>query len=170
VKSNYDVCEARVLESEGGYTNDPHDPGGPTNWGITIFDARMYWKKDATADDVRHMPLSVAQAIYKAKYWDALNCDALPSGLDYTVFDYGVNSGIHRSGKVLRETLKLDPTDWRVTSEVLEKLQHSNVPAVIAQINHERLQFLQSLKIWATFGHGWGIRVASVEAYSQKLA
>ena len=58
-----------ALLSEGGYSNDPRDPGGPTNWGITLADARVHWKPDAAAD-VRTMPRSVAEAIYKAEYWD----------------------------------------------------------------------------------------------------
>ena len=50
--SSYDEALSRLLVHEGGYSNHPSDPGGPTNWGITIFDARAYWKKDATAADV----------------------------------------------------------------------------------------------------------------------
>src|SRR5882757_3410774 len=102
MKSSYDIALKAVLEDEGGYSNDAGDPGGPTNWGITIYDARAYWKKNATAADVRAMPLEVAKDIYRAKYWDAMDCDDLPAGVDYCVFDYGVNSGIGRSAKVLQ--------------------------------------------------------------------
>ena len=99
--SSYDEALERVLVHEGGYTNHPSDPGGPTNWGITIHDARAHWKKDATAADVRGMPLAVAKEIYRSKYWDVLRCDDLPAGVDYAVFDFGVNSGVGRSAKVL---------------------------------------------------------------------
>src|SRR5579863_3816769 len=99
MQADYGECERRILLSEGGYTNDPRDPGGPTNWGITLADARLHWKPDATAEDVRAMPREVAERIWKEKYWDALNCAALPHGVDYTVFDYGGNSGIGRSGR-----------------------------------------------------------------------
>ena len=43
MRENYDRELAEVLEQEGGYSNDPGDPGGPTKYGITIWDARMYW-------------------------------------------------------------------------------------------------------------------------------
>lgn len=157
MQTNYAECERRVLLSEGGYTNDPRDPGGPTNWGITLVDARLHWKPDATAEDVKGMPRSVAEAIYKAKYWDALNCDDLPSGVDYTVFDYGVNSGIHRAAKVLLQ---------------FNGLQGA---ALIDAINDERLAYLKSLthdglSMWEHFGRGWGTRVASVKAFSEHLA
>src|SRR5215217_7519509 len=116
--SNCSECIGRVLKSEGGYTNHPSDPGGPTNFGITIHDARKYWKPGATAADLRSMPLTVAREIYKKQYWDALNCDALPPGVDYAVFDYGVNSGVGRSGKVLRRLLGFPDNTHVVTAEV----------------------------------------------------
>ncbi len=104
---NFDEALRRVLREEGGYTAHPSDPGGPTNFGITIHDARKYWKSSATADDVKALPLEVAKWIYRHKYWDAMRCDELPDGIDYCVFDYGVNSGIGRAPKVLRRVLGL---------------------------------------------------------------
>lgn len=159
-------CEDNVLKSEGGYTNNARDPGGPTNWGITIYDARMYWKKDATAADMKAMPLSVAQAIYKPKYWDSLACDQLPGGLDYTVFDYGVNSGIARSGRVLRLQLGLPQNDWHVTPDVLAAIAKHDPAMLIQAINDERLNFLHHLSTWDEFGKGWGSRVKSVDSIS----
>ena len=94
-------------------------PGGPTNWGITIHDARAYWKEDATAADVRNMPVEVAKDIYRSKYWDAMRCDELPAGVDYAVFDYGVNSGIGRAGKVLRRLVALSDRTSAITNEVI---------------------------------------------------
>lgn len=169
-KEDYAECERRVLLSEGGYTNDPRDPGGPTNWGITLADARAYWKRGATADDVRSMPVGVAREIYKIKYWDALDGDELPAGVDYTVFDYGVNSGIARSGKVLRRVLALDTKDWHVTTEVLAKLKTVHAASVVNAINNERLAFLMGLRTWSHFGKGWAARVASVRSYSEHIA
>jgi lysozyme family protein len=92
--SSREFAIAKVLEHEGGYSNHPDDPGGPTNFGITIADYRRYRKSDATAADVRVMRLDEAKAIYRAAYWDVMHCDSLPAGPDYAVFDYGVNSGV----------------------------------------------------------------------------
>jgi hypothetical protein len=100
--SSYDFALKEVLKSEGGYSNHPSDPGGPTNFGITIADYKRYLKPNATAADVKAMRVEEAKAIYKPKYWDALRCDNLPAGLDYAVFDFGVNSGISRSAKYLQ--------------------------------------------------------------------
>src|SRR6476659_2347153 len=117
--SSYDEALRRLLEHEGGYTNHPADPGGPTNFGITLADYRRYVKPDATAADVKAMTVAVAKAIYRRRYWDAQACDELPGGVDYAVFDYGVNSGIGHSGKVLRRCLGLSDTSAQVTTEVI---------------------------------------------------
>src|SRR5437763_1209852 len=60
----------RVLLSEGGYVNHPSDPGGPTNFGITLRDYRKFVKSNATAADVRAMKVEEAKAIYRGKYWN----------------------------------------------------------------------------------------------------
>jgi lysozyme family protein len=70
--ATYDQAIERVLAHEGGYTNHPSDPGGPTNFGITIGDYRRYVKPGATAADVRAMRLDEAKAIYRTKYWQAM--------------------------------------------------------------------------------------------------
>ncbi len=163
-------CVRRVLLSEGGYVNDPRDPGGPTNMGITLRDARLHWKADATAEDVRNMPRSVAVSIFQSKYWAALRCDELPAGVDYTVLDYGVHSGIARSAHVLRRVLGLPLGDGRVSDEVIETLRHVNPVHVVDAINDERMAFLRHLPTWGTYGRGWTPRVASVRSYSEHLA
>jgi lysozyme family protein len=164
ILKTYDTALARLLAHEGGYTNHPSDPGGPTNFGITIFDYRKYVKSNATAADVKAMKLDEAKAIYRAKYWDAQRCDELPAGVDYAVFDYGVNSGIGRSGKVLRRVLKLPDNTSVVNDAVIATACAADGKTLIAAICDERLRFLQSLKTWPVFGAGWGRRVAEVRA------
>jgi len=165
----YDEALRRLLVSEGGYTNHPSDPGGPTNFGITIYDYRKYVKPNATAADVRAMTVSEAKAIYRKRYWDAQRCDELPAGVDYSVFDYGVNSGIGRSGKVLRRIVGLPDTTHAVTDEVLRAIARRDPKAIVIAINDERLAFLKRLKTWPVFGKGWGARVAGVRAVSLRM-
>jgi lysozyme family protein len=118
-RTTYDVALARLLAHEGGYSNHPDDPGGPTKFGITIGDYRRYVKADVTAADVRAISVDEAKAIYRRRYWDVQRCDELPAGVDYAVFDYGVNSGIGRSGKVLRRVLGLADATSVVSDEVI---------------------------------------------------
>src|SRR5690242_6921272 len=161
--STYDAALKRVLAHEGGYSNHPADPGGPTKFGITIADYCRYVKPGATAADVKAMTAGEAKAIYRARYWDAQRCDELPAGVDYAVFDYGVNSGIGRSGKVLRRVLRLPDNTSAVTDDVIAAARAADARSVIAAICDERLRFLKSLQTWNVFGRGWGRRVAEVK-------
>jgi lysozyme family protein len=169
-RSSYEESLRRLLAHEGGYTNHPSDPGGPTNFGITIHDYRKFVKPSATAADVRSMKVAEAKSIYRAKYWDAQRCDDLPAGIDDSLFDYGVNSGIGRSGKVLRRIVGLADNTSVINDEVLKAVARRDSKAIINAINDERLRFLKGLKTWPVFGTGWGRRVSEVRAFSLKLA
>lgn len=168
--STYDEALRRLLAHEGGYVNHPSDPGGPTNFGITLADYRRYRKPDATAADVRAMKVGDANAIYRAKYWNAQRCDQLPPGVDYSIFDYGVNSGTGRSGKVLRRVLGLADNTSLVNDEVLRAVAKRDPKALVGAINDERLAFLKHLKTWPVFGAGWSRRVAEVRSISLRMA
>jgi lysozyme family protein len=161
--STFDEALKRVLLHEGGYSNHPSDPGGPTNFGITIYDYRRYVKPAATAADVRTMKVDDAKQIYRTKYWRAMRCDELPAGLDYAVFDYGVNSGTTRAAKVLQRILGL-ADDGKMTDAVIAAVKTSDATKLVVALCDERLRFLQSLKTWPVFGGGWGRRVAEVKA------
>jgi lysozyme family protein len=167
--SNYGASLARVLAHEGGYTDHPDDPGGPTNFGITIADYRRYVKPDANAAEVKAMSIDDAKAIYRSKYWDALHCDALPAGLDYAIFDYGVNSGIARAAKVLQRALGI-AADGVIGPVTLARVARSVASTLIMAVCDERLRFLQSLHTWPVFGKGWGRRVAEVRRAALAMA
>ncbi len=168
--SSYDEALRRLLVHEGGYTNHPSDPGGPTNFGITIHDYRKYVKRNATAANVRAMRLDDAKAIYRAKYWDALCCDKLPAGVDYAVFDYGVNSGIARAAKVLQRCLGYSAPTTRIDDGVVRAVDNRDAAALVGAICDERLRFLKALRTWPVFGRGWGRRVAEVRRVALAMA
>lgn len=150
---NFQYALIQLLKDEGGYTNNPADPGGPTNFGITLVDYRKYINSAGTADDVRKMNISDAKAIYKAKYWNLMDCDNLPSGVDYCVLDYAVNSGPGRPRAVLN-----------ANKGVTDPVKLINIMC------DERMAFLRRLVTFPTFGRGWTRRVTGVRANSIKLA
>lgn len=166
---NYDEALRRLLIHEGGYSNDPGDPGGPTKYGITIFDVRKYLKPNATAADVRALTVDQAKAIYKAHYAKPLHFDDLPSGVDYAVFDYGVNSGIFRSAKVLQRLVGVT-ADGQIGPITLAATAKRNPVDLVNAICDERLRFLKGLSTWSIFGRGWGRRVAEVRTAAQAMA
>jgi len=169
MRATYEEALARVFAHEGGYSNHPDDPGGPTNFGITLADYRRYVKPDATAADVRAMRIDEAKTIYRARYWDALRCDELPAGVDYAVFDYGVNSGVGRVARVLQRLLHV-PIDGRMGPATIATARVTDPARLIVTLCDERLRFLQSLRTWPVFGRGWARRVAEVRATALRLA
>lgn len=169
--SDLDLCMPRIIAHEGTkYTNNPKDPGGPTKYGITLATYRRYLNPSATPADIQKMTLAIADHIYELEYWNALDCNALPPGIDYTVMDYGVNSGIGRAGRVLRQVVGMSTATWRISPDVIAAINDRDVDAVITAVNNERLQFLHGLKTWSVFGNGWTTRVREVAAYSSQLA
>lgn len=135
MKDNYQQAIAFVFKYEGGYVNNPQDPGGPTNRGITLATAKAFWKKDATIDDIKNMPKAVAEDIYKKQYANKINFDNLPNGIDLCALDASIMSGPSRANK------------WLLQANTIEEYQAL------------RLNFYKSLKIYTTFGKGWTNRV-----------
>jgi lysozyme family protein len=166
---NFDRALARLLAHEGGYVNHPADPGGPTKYGVTLAVYRRFGKAGATAADVRAMTFAEAGAIYRARYWNALRCDALPDGVDYAAFDYGVNSGVGRAARVLRRCVGQNSGE-RVDEATLAAVRRRDARALVAAVCDERLAFLQRLKTWPVFGRGWARRVAEVRSVALAMA
>jgi lysozyme family protein len=159
----------RLLINEGGYVNHPSDPGGPTNFGVTLRDYRRYVRAGATADDLRGMKVEDAKAIYREKYWNAMCGDMLPAGVDYCVFDYAVNSGTSRAPKVLQRILGV-PVTGCIDETTLAATRERDARTVVQAMCDERLRFLQALKTWPVFGRGWSKRVGEVRAAALAMA
>jgi lysozyme family protein len=170
MKETYEQAIAKVFKDEGGFTNQSTDPGGPTNWGITIHDAQTFWKPGATADDVKAMPRSVAEDIYKEHYANAVWYDNLPPGVDYAVLDYAINSGIKRAIGTLQEVVNASTIDQIMGPETLAKTCQADYATTINKIWDARLAFNQSLTtLWPVYGRGWTNRINSGRNLSMSL-
>jgi lysozyme family protein len=167
VAATYDAAMIRVFADEGGYTNDPVDPGGATNWGITIFDARKYWKPNADANDVRNMPKSVASDIYRKHYANPMRYDDLPAGFDYSVLDAAINSGVGRAPQWAAKSLGISAKT--INDVVAPANAAADKVSLIQKYWAVRLSFLHGLKTWSHFGGGWGRRCANGEAAAVRM-
>ncbi len=170
--TDYDYVIGLVLKSEGGYSNNPKDPGGPTNFGITLRDYADFKGRKVTAEDVRRMPLADAFAIYKSKYNKGISFEALRAGSDYCILDYGINSGLARPPRVSSVLLRR-PTVSRMTPDIIKAINDTDPNKLIDAMCDERLHFMKGIRggaSWAEFGRGWNTRVASVRSISHKLA
>ncbi len=166
----FNDCVALVLRDEGGNDDDPRDPGGRTSRGITQreWDAWRQMHPGLPAD-VWQAPQDQVLAIYHEKYWNVLQCDQLPAGVDYAVFDYGVLSGVGRSAKILQGFVGV-AVDGEIGPITIAATARASAAGLIGQICDERLAFMQSLSTWPTFGHGWTNRVQGVRAAALRMA
>lgn len=159
MKENYAQALKQVLKYEGGYVDHPKDPGGPTNKGITqaVYDA---WRKKSglPVQSVRSIADSEVAAIYRQEYWDRISGDLLPSGIDFAVFDYAVNSGVSRAAKTLQSVVGVTQ-DGQIGPATIQATKDY----VAMTVTNKRLAFMQSLSIWPTFGKGWAARIADVK-------
>ena len=94
-----------ILANEGGWTDDPNDSGGATNFGITIGVARRHGIE--TKEELKAMPIEKAKAIYMEDYWGKM---PILSGLKSQavatkVFDLCVNAGVFVAGRVLQKAI-----------------------------------------------------------------
>lgn len=158
---NFARALALVLKSEGGWSDNPKDPGGATMKGVTLANFRAYVQSNATKDDLRHITDAQLATVYRKFYWDAVNASALPDGVDYTVFDFAVNSGPGRAAKYLQMTVGVSQ-DGQIGASTLQAIQARPASAVINSLCDLRLAFLKRLPTWTTFGKGWSDRVRSV--------
>lgn len=162
----------RVLAHEGGYVNDPHDPGGATNKGITfrVYDAHRR-RKGLPARDVRRIEAAEVAEIYRLQYWDAVKGDELPPGLDYVLFDGAVNSGPSQSIKWLQRALGNVAVDGVIGQATLAAVtEHGRPEKLIDAVCDRRLGFLRALRTWPRFGRGWSARVAAVRKTGKSWA
>lgn len=163
-------CMDVILLHEGGYADHPNDPGGATNFGITHKTLAAWRKVDAcTREEVRALTVDEAKEIYRANYWNALNCDQLPKGVDLVTFDMGVNAGVGRAARILQEVLAVK-ADGQVGPITIGAANQSEPEFVINRFSDLRLEFYKSLSTWETFGRGWMRRTAETRETALELA
>jgi lysozyme family protein len=168
MNNNFDECLRLVLVHEGGWVNHPKDPGGETNRGVTkaVYDAYRR-TRGRPLQSVRFITEDEIKAIYKFQYWDRVQGDFLPRGVDYAVFDYAVNSGVSRASKHLQAVLGV-PQDGVIGAITLSAIR-SPVNTINALCDR-RMSFLRNLKTFLTFGRGWTRRVQDVRKHALDMA
>ena len=158
--------------SEGGYVDDKDDPGGPTNYGIT----ERVWHADLKLrglppSDVRNVTKEIANRIFSEQYLSPVWFNRLPSGLDYTVGDYAVNSGPGQSIRDLQRVLndlgaKLT-VDGHMGIATLAAVAEYETALIIIMLCTRRLAFMKKLKVWWKYKNGWTRRVMGEDTGAQ---
>jgi lysozyme family protein len=166
---------AHVLAMEGGYTEDPYDPGGPTNLGITLAEFARDKGVAVTADtfgqlkaELRALPPATAARIYRVRYWEPAHCPELPPPLAFFHFDAAVNQGVGTAARMLQEAVGA-AIDGAVGPETLAKAAARPVAASLARYAEIRRRHYRALAAFWRFGKGWLARVDAALAAASAL-
>lgn len=155
-----------VLEHEGGYVNDPADPGGATNWGVSlrflkleIELGRLYGDNfdfdgdgDVDAADIKMMPQADALEVYKARFWTPYGWDRFHPSIAIKAFDLGVNMGPRQAIKLLQracracgEEIADDGAMGPITAGTVRGLGEADAGALLAALRSEAAGFYRAL-------------------------
>lgn len=146
-----------LLGHEGGFVDNPADPGGATRWGITERVARAH----GYHGPMRDLPVAVARGIAKTAYWDTVQCDKLPAAVRYPMFDAAYHSGPAQATRWLQRVLSV-PVDGVLGQQTLGAATAVAPDALVRKLLGQRLEFMTDLPTWKTFGRGWARRVAAL--------
>jgi len=101
MKENFDKAFEFVLKWEGGYVNNPKDPGGETKYGIS--------KRSYPNLDIKNLTKEQAKSIYYADYWLKAKCNDYAYPRDIIIFDTAVNTGVGTALNLNKEY----PDSWK---------------------------------------------------------
>jgi lysozyme family protein len=166
--SNFDPCVQFTLAQEGGYSDDPNDPGGATNFGITIAVLSAWRHTTCTPADVKALTQAEAEAIYGALYWNTICGESLPPGVDLMVFDGGVNTGVARAAMQLQAALAID-ADGSIGPQTLAAAHEADVGKLITTLAMCQTAYYRGLGM-PEYLNGWLARVVRREALATTMA
>lgn len=154
--TNFERALTAILSEEGGYSNDPDDPGGATRHGITEAVARAHGYQG----DMRHFPIDRAADIYRSSYWNKVRGDDLPWPMCLYVFDAAVNQGVEPAIRMMQRAL--DTTQDGIIGPTTLRLAKAS-----AKWHHNRFMAFRCQRYVSTrnadkFLTGWLTRMFSI--------
>ncbi len=166
--ASFDTALAFTLQSEGGWSDNPADPGGATMKGITLATYRLH-HPHATKIDLQQITDAEVADIYRTGYWNAVKGDALPAGVDLSVFDMGVNAGPGRSIRQLQSAAGVT-ADGILGPISMKAIATVDPLVVIGNLWRRQMAYYESLDTFETFGRGWTRRTDERRAAALNLA
>ncbi len=148
---NFDTAFDRVIGNEGGYVNNPNDPGGETQWGIS--------KRSYPNVNIKLLTRDGAKQLYLRDFWQRGHMDQYEPAIAFQVFDFAVNSGIETALRKLQAAAGV-ADDGHVGPITVAALKAMSVTDFIMRFAALRLRYWSKLSTWATFGRGWAVRAA----------
>lgn len=152
------IMQRVTLPSEGGLSDDPRDPGGLTNRGLTLPDLRRF-SRGATAADLRALTEAETMGVYLSLYWLPVQGASLSPPIACMVFDHGVNAGIGDSARILQRIVNVEPDGW-IGPLTLAAVTSANTLALVAQLRSAQEADYRSKGDATAFLDGWLVRLA----------
>ncbi|MGO7274683.1 glycosyl hydrolase 108 family protein [Rhizobium ruizarguesonis] len=163
-RANFERCQAVIKAFEGGFVNDPHDPGKATNFGITIATLSRARGRNVTPNDVQQMSYDEAKDILFEEYWLRSACQQMPGPLALAVYNATVHCGPKRSAVILQRVLNDNgaqvSVDGAIGKQTLTAIAAAPLPDLLSDVIDGYEAFLRSLKIFPRYGKGFLRRVA----------
>jgi lysozyme family protein len=156
----FDRAFEHVVGIEGGYVNDPRDPGGKTKFGISDrqdgkIDGKVDIDRDGKGDaPVEELTLEQAKVIYHDLYWKPARCDDLPWPLSLFVFDAAVNQGVGTAIKLLQKTLGV-AQDGVIGNNTLAAIRKAKQGELCALYLADRALRYTGTRNFDIYGRGW---------------
>lgn len=169
MKGNFDKCLTMVLNHEGGFVDHPKDPGGATNMGVTLGTYEQWMGRSVTVAEMKALTFDDVAPIYRKNYWDRVRGDDLPAGVDWSVFDWAVNSGPSRSAKALQKIVMV-ARDGAIGPKTLYAVANQEPNKIIDAMYSARQRFYERLSTFDTFGRGWTRRNAETRESAWAMA
>lgn len=167
MRANRAPSVTEILRHEGGYVDHPRDPGGCTNLGVTIATFRAHVNPRGTCADLRRLTKDQATTVYVNEYWDAVQGDHLPAGVDLSVFDMAVNAGPSRAARLLQRLVGA-AQDGKIGPLTREKVWDQDPGSLVDKYAEARLAYYTSLRTFPTFGKGWTRRTRETQALAKR--
>lgn len=164
----FDAALKTILGFEGGYVDDPADPGGATNLGVTLHTWEAYVGRAVTKDQLRALTPQDVGPLYRTRYWDVAHCDDWPAGVDLIVFDEAVNQGPGAAARTLQQAAGV-AADGSIGPATRAAVAAAAVGPLIDAISTLREARYRSLPTFERFGRGWMNRLATVTADAHRL-
>ncbi len=146
--ANYKILVPFILESEGGYVNNPHDRGGETNKGVTMQTWRAYCAKKgkpAGTATLKAMRQSEWEEIFTSLYWNKLKADRIADqSIANLLADFAWGSGVTRAAKTLQTHLGVT-ADGIVGDITLKALNSRSPLPLFGALKQARLRFVESI-------------------------
>jgi lysozyme family protein len=168
--ASFEIALPITLKWEGGYVNNPNDPGRETNLGITMATFQQCSHEllgiDPTSDNLQALTQAQAGIIYKANYWNKVQGDAyVLQELANIVFDFYVNAGGNAS-KLLQAILRGKGAgilaDGSIGPATIQALNGFSQVDVYNAYKQGRIQYYQDLGVkYPMFLKGWLARATS---------